>query len=197
MAQKPAQQNGAEALLKSIKDLLDTLETNLTTKFAAQIYELKVQNDALRQEVVVLQNIVSEKKKPAAKAAAKTATAETVTVEGGAATAVEKKPFPTSVGAYFARLYKDTGAEGNTFRAKYITDAMKTDLDKEEEIKAKKNADVRANAEARWLHAHLKLKNKQLADQFNAEFLAAKKEHAEASKPAQQTVEPDTPPTTD
>lgn len=194
--QTTAQQKGAEALLKGVKDIMDVSEANITTKNSAQYYELKLQIDALRQEVVLLQNIVSAKK-AAPKTAAKAAEGSTTVVADGAAVSVVKTAFASNAGTYFAQLYRDTGDAGNAFRAKYVSDAVKAELAKDETIKAKKNVDVRANAEARFIHNYLKTNAKALFDQFATEFLAAKKEHAEASKPPQQTAEPNTPPHTD
>jgi len=190
MAQPAA--NGADQLLKKIKELLDIQETNFTTKLVAETHALKIQVDALRQEVVVLQSIASEKKKDAPKtAAAKTevaADAATTTEE-----VVKKPPFASNIPAYFGQLYKDTSDVGVAFKAKYLNEAMLTAMRADPEIAKKKNADVKANAEARFCHNYLKTNNKALADTFATEYKTAKTNHEAAAKPTQQVAEPTTP----
>lgn len=184
---------GANALIKQIKDLLEIQEANLTAKFATGNHEIKVQMDALRQEVVTLQQISAGSKKTPAKAAAKTA--ETVTTDA-ATPEVAKKPFATNIPAYFTQLYKEESDAGKAFREKYLNKDMLDALAADATINAKKDGEVKTNAKARFCHTWLKTNNKALADQFATEYKSAKEQYTAASKP-QQTAEPTTPENTD
>ncbi len=195
MATPTAQTSGADLMLGKIKGQLDIMESNLTAKIVAENHALKVQIDALRQEMVTLQSIVAGSKKTTAAKPAAAKTGETVVVAADAAVAeVAKAPFPTTIPAWFCKLYKDTTQEGIAFRAKYLNEAMLAEMNKDTVIAGKKNAEVKVNSEARFCHQYLKANNKALTDQFALEYKTAKALHEAAAKPTQQVAEPTTPP---
>jgi len=182
-------ENGVQKLSEVFKPMMDNVVASLTQVIVANSSEIVASVKEVSARVEVLEKSHSEKKK-VTKAPAKTADAAAGGADATAPKPADAKPaFIGNIMLNFKDRYKNDAA----FREKYETSEMKLAMEADVAISAKKD-DQKITAKSIFAWSYMKNYLPGKLAEFTEEFNAAKKAHAEATKPPQETVEKNTPP---
>lgn len=181
--------DGAAKLAVVFKPMLDQVKEELKSHVTVQLQDLAIALDKVHTKIDVLEKLVGEKKKTVREkkdVAAPAAGAEVQVQQPAGA----QKSFASNKLVWFRDLYKNN----ETFRTKYATAEVRALMDKDEEIRGKKNDQQRLTAEATFVWNWIKQNRKDVMSEIDTAFDEAKKAHEAANKPQQATAEAHTPP---